>query len=55
MSNKKLLEEFHLLAEKIGVKIIKGKGDFNGGFCRLMIKILLLIIINYRTKIKYFS
>ena len=35
MKNKKLLDEFHSLGEKVGVKIIKGKGDFSGGICTL--------------------
>ena len=33
MKNKDLLDEFHLLAEKLEVKILKGKGDFLGGSC----------------------
>ena len=33
MKNKDLLEEFHLLAEKLEIKILKGKGDFLGGNC----------------------
>ena len=33
MKNKDLLEEFHLLAEKLEIKILKGKGDFLGGSC----------------------
>ncbi len=33
MKNKELLEEFHSLAEKLDVKIMKGKGDFSGGSC----------------------
>ena len=33
MKNNKLLDEFHLLAEKLNVKIMKGKGDFSGGSC----------------------
>ena len=33
MKNKELLEEFHLLAEKLEIKIMKGKGDFSGGDC----------------------
>ena len=49
MSNKKLLEEFYLLAEKIGIKIIKGKGDFNGGICKVNDK--NVIVINYFYKI----
>ena len=43
MSNKKLLEEFYLLAEKIGIKIIKGKGDFNGGICKVNDKNVIVI------------
>lgn len=33
MKNNELLEEFHSLAEKLDVKIMKGKGDFSGGSC----------------------
>ena len=33
MKNNELLDEFHFLAEKLGVKIVKGKGDFSGGSC----------------------
>ena len=33
MKNKDLLDEFHLLAEKLEIKILKGKGDFLGGSC----------------------
>ena len=33
MKNKELLEEFHLLAEKLEIKILKGTGDFLGGSC----------------------
>ena len=33
MKNKDLLDEFHLLAEKLEIKILKGKGDFLGGNC----------------------
>ena len=33
MKNKDLLEEFHLLAEKLEIKILKGTGDFLGGCC----------------------
>ena len=28
MKNEELLDEFHLLAEKLEIKILKGKGDF---------------------------
>mgnify|MGYP000396798969 FL=1 len=33
MKNNELLDEFYLLAEKLDVKIMKGKGDFFGGSC----------------------
>ena len=33
MKNIELLNEFHLLADKLDVKIMKGKGDFSGGSC----------------------
>jgi len=33
MKNNELLDEFYLLAEKLNVKIMKGKGDFSGGSC----------------------
>ena len=33
MKNKELLDEFHVLAEKLDVKIMRGKGDFSGGSC----------------------
>ena len=33
MKNKELLEEFHSLAEKLDVKIMKGKGDFRDSSC----------------------
>ncbi len=33
MKNKELLDEFNALAEKLDVKIMRGKGDFSGGSC----------------------
>ena len=33
MKKKDLLEEFHSLAEKLEIKILKGRGDFIGGSC----------------------
>ena len=33
MKNKDLLAEFHLLAEKLEIKILNGRGDFLGGSC----------------------
>ena len=35
MKFEELLEEFELLSDRIGVKIIKGKGDFMGGNCTI--------------------
>ena len=35
MKSEQLLEEFELLSDRIGVKIIKGKGDFMGGNCTI--------------------
>ncbi len=35
MKSEELLEEFELLSDRIGVKIIKGKGDFMGGNCTI--------------------
>jgi hypothetical protein len=33
LKNKELLDEFQALAEKLDVKIMRGKGDFSGGSC----------------------
>ena len=33
MKNKELLDEVRALAEKLDVKIMRGKGDFSGGSC----------------------
>lgn len=41
MKNDKLYAHFEDLAEKLGLKILKGKGDFTGGTC----------IVNKRTVI----
>ncbi|MBT3299694.1 MAG: hypothetical protein HN657_06800 [Candidatus Marinimicrobia bacterium] len=35
MKKKQLFEEFEMLSEKLGVKIIKGKGNFVGGTCHV--------------------
>ena len=43
MKNKELLEEFHSLAEKLGVKIMRGKGDFSGGSCVVNKKKVIVI------------
>tara|TARA_Y100000996_G_C22530961_1_gene646426 strand:- start:1475 stop:1726 length:252 start_codon:yes stop_codon:yes gene_type:complete len=33
MNKNKIYDEFEQLSEKLGVKILKGKGDFAGGSC----------------------
>ena len=43
MKNKELLEEFYSLAEKLDVKIMKGKGDFSGGSCIVNEKKVIVI------------
>ena len=43
MKNNKLLEEFNLLAEKLDIKIMKGKGDFSGGSCTVNNKKVIVI------------
>ena len=44
MKNKDLLDEFHILAEKLEIKILKGKGDFLGGSC--IVNNAKVIVIN---------
>lgn len=43
MKDKELLEEFHSLAEKLNIKIMKGKGDFSGGDCIVNEKKVIVI------------
>ena len=43
MKNKELLEEFHSLADKLNIKIMKGKGDFLGGDCIVNEKKVIVI------------
>ncbi len=43
MKNKELLEEFHSLADKLNIKIMKGKGDFSGGDCIVNEKKVIVI------------
>ena len=33
MKSEELLDHFEQLAEQMGINLIKGKGDFEGGFC----------------------
>ena len=44
MKKEKLYIEFENLAEKLGLRIIKGKGDFQGGPC--IIKDEKVIVVN---------
>ena len=41
MCCKQIFEEFEILGEKLGLRIIKGKGDFNGGNCIINNKVLI--------------
>ena len=43
MKNKQIFEEFEILGEKLGLRIIKGKGDFKGGSCRINNKTVIVI------------
>jgi len=44
MKKEKLYIEFENLCERMGIRIIKGKGDFTGGTC--MIHNEMVIVIN---------
>ena len=43
MKNDKLFFEFENLAEKLGLKILKGKGDFIGGTCTVNNKTVIVV------------
>ena len=43
MKNDKLFSEFENLAEKLGLKILKGKGDFIGGTCTVNNKKVIVV------------
>ena len=43
MNNDKLFSEFENLAEKLGLKILKGKGDFIGGICTVNNKTVIVV------------
>jgi hypothetical protein len=43
MKHEELIEEFHLLAAQLGITIRYEKGDFEGGYCILKDRKLLLI------------
>ena len=50
MKKEKLYTEFENLAEKLGLRVIKGKGDFQGGSC--IIKDEKVIVVNKRKPIE---
>jgi len=43
MKNDKLYTEFEQLGERLGVKILKGKGDFVGGACVIHDETVILV------------
>ena len=43
MKNDKLYTHFEDLAEKLGLKILKGKGDFTGGTCIVNKKTVIVV------------
>ena len=59
MKKEKLYSEFEELGQRIGVKIIKGKGNFTGGIC--IVKDETVIVVNklkpieHRLKINFKS
>ena len=50
MKKDKLYNEFEDLAVKLGMRIIKGKGDFKGGAC--ILKDEKIIVVNKRKPIE---
>lgn len=53
MKPEKILEYLLELADKMGIRIVKGKGDFNGGNCR--VKEDKVIVINNLKPVEYQS
>jgi len=43
VKNEKLYIEFEDLAKRLGLKILKGKGDFTGGTCKVNDKIVIVV------------
>ena len=43
MRNEKLYAEFEELAQRLGLKILKGKGDFSGGTCTVNDKTVIVV------------
>ena len=44
MKPKKIIEEFGFIAKELGIRIIKDKGNFSGGFC--LLKKEKIIVVN---------
>jgi len=53
MNPEKILEYLFDLAERMGIRIVKGKGDFNGGNCR--VKEDKVIVVNNLKPVEYQS
>lgn len=53
MKPDRILEYLLNLAERMGIRIVKGKGDFNGGNCR--VKEDKVIVVNNLKPIEYQS
>lgn len=53
MNPEKILEYLFDLAEKMGIRIVKGKGDFIGGNCR--VKEDKVIVVNNLKPVEYQS
>ena len=53
MNTKKIFEYLLELAERMGIRIVKGKGNFNGGGCR--VRDNKVIVINNIKPIEYQS
>ena len=43
MKKKQIFDEFESLGKKLGLRIIKGRGDFNGGSCKINNKTVIVI------------
>jgi hypothetical protein len=43
MKKEKLYSEFEELGQRLGVKIIKGKGNFTGGICTVKDKTVIVV------------
>ena len=43
MKKKQIFDEFESLGKRLGLRIIKGRGDFNGGSCKINNKTVIVI------------